>query len=282
MWSRKKIKKNRKRKKFSSAKTVRLEFQTQSEDKTENILIGSSSIVGSRKEQQDAMLAEKNNEKNYIAAVLCDGMGGMQGGAVASNTAVKRIVDGISNIIDMNNLQKEMLRIIRDADRAIYGLKDSNGNYLRAGTTAVAVLVKDGTLNWVSVGDSKLFLIRNSIIKTLTNEHNYAFMSRQKQGQADFVFDPNVRQDALVSYLGAGDLAYVDTNLSPLVLLDGDVILLCSDGLYKNLSEELIKEILSREDNIDNIAENLTQAASQNAKGSLDNTTVIVLKYKFN
>ena len=58
------------------------------------------------------------------------------------------------------------------------------------------------------------------------------------------------------------------------------MLLLCSDGLYKNLSEETMTEIMQESGDMDEVAENMTAAALVNARGSQDNTTVIILKYK--
>ena len=59
------------------------------------------------------------------------------------------------------------------------------------------------------------------------------------------------------------------------------MLLLCSDGLYRNLSEDMICELMKEKADVNRIAENLTTAALLNAKGSQDNTTAIVLRYKF-
>lgn len=276
LWKRK----ARKRKAASEAATVRLDADRFANLTDENVLIGYSSIVGTREDQQDAMLAERNIEKKYTVAIVCDGMGGMQGGSEASRTAVEYIADAVPDIADKENLERELLRIVRDADRAVYGLTDAHGNALRAGTTMVMALIREGLLHWASVGDSKIYLLKQGVLKCITNEHNYDFMVRQKSGDAGFRYDPNVRKDALVSYLGAGGLEYVDINQAPVELHDGDMLLLCSDGLYKNLSEEAMTEIMQESGDMDEVAENMTAAALVNARGSQDNTTVIILKYK--
>lgn len=277
IWRRKK---NKKRKLISEAKTIRFDVERFMDFNNENILIGSSSIVGTREEQQDAMMVEKNMEKDYAFAIICDGMGGMSGGSIASSTALNYISNEIPNIIDKKVLQKELLRIVKDTDQLIYGLKDTKGNEIRAGTTTVVAMIKNGLLYWVSVGDSKLYILKKGVMKCITNEHNYGFLVKQKNGDSDFKFNPKIREDALVSYLGAGGLAYVDTNQQPVKLQDGDMMLLCSDGLYKSLSENIIVELLNDGEDMDEIAENLTRTAFINAKGSQDNTTVIVMKYK--
>ena len=227
------------------------------------------------------MFVERNAEKNYTLAIVCDGMGGLDGGAIASQSAVSYIAGEVHDVANRAGIHKELLRITRDADKVIADLKDESGNEIKAGTTMVAVFIKDGILHWVSVGDSKLYLMKQGILKCITNEHNYSFMVRQNAVEGKLEFDPKVRKDALVSYLGIGGLTYVDTNQAPVTLQDGDMLLLCSDGLYRNLSEDMICELMKEKADVNRIAENLTTAALLNAKGSQDNTTAIVLRYKF-
>ena len=278
MWH---IGKKKKRKMLSEAMTVRLDMEDFRDLTDENVLTGHSSIVGTRENQQDAMFVERNAEKNYTLAIVCDGMGGFDGGAIASQSAVSYIAGEVHDVADRAGIHKELLRITRDADKVIADLKDESGNEIKAGTTMVAVFIKDGILHWVSVGDSKLYLMKQGILKCITNEHNYSFMVRQNAVEGKLEFDPKVRKDALVSYLGIGGLTYVDTNQAPVTLQDGDMLLLCSDGLYRNLSEDMICELMKEKADVNRIAENLTTAALLNAKGSQDNTTAIVLRYKF-
>lgn len=278
MWH---IGKKKKRKMLSEAMTVRLDMEDFRDLTDENVLTGHSSIVGTRENQQDAMFVERNAEKNYTLAIVCDGMGGLDGGAIASQSAVSYIAGEVHDVADRAGIHKELLRITRDADKVIADLKDESGNEIKAGTTMVAVFIKDGILHWVSVGDSKLYLMKQGILKCITNEHNYSFMVRQNAVEGKLEFDPKVRKDALVSYLGIGGLTYVDTNQAPVTLQDGDMLLLCSDGLYRNLSEDMICELMKEKADVNRIAENLTTAALLNAKGSQDNTTAIVLRYKF-
>ncbi|MEE0745387.1 MAG: PP2C family serine/threonine-protein phosphatase [Anaerovoracaceae bacterium] len=278
MWH---IGKKKKRKMLSEAMTVRLDMEDFRDLTDENVLTGHSSIVGTRENQQDAMFVERNAEKNYTLAIVCDGMGGLDGGAIASQSAVSYIAGEVHDVADRAGIHKELLRITRDADKVIADLKDELGNEIKAGTTMVAVFIKDGILHWVSVGDSKLYLMKQGILKCITNEHNYSFMVRQNAVEGKLEFDPKVRKDALVSYLGIGGLTYVDTNQAPVTLQDGDMLLLCSDGLYRNLSEDMICELMKEKADVNRIAENLTTAALLNAKGSQDNTTAIVLRYKF-
>lgn len=247
----------------------------------ENESLGSSSIIGSRENQQDAFYAYKDVENDFLISIVCDGMGGLNGGEVASNTVVDFIKNHINVDIEEADLGKKMYEVTIEANEVVRDLKDEDGNPLKAGTTMVMTIVKNGKLYWAAVGDSKIYLLRGDEIVSLNNEHNYSFLVEMKKDDENFVFNPNMRPDALVSYLGAPKLHYIDVNTQPLELMDNDILILCSDGLYKNLNEEQIKIMfLSENQNMQRVAEMLTTAASMDAVGfNQDNTTVVVFKY---
>ena len=274
----------KKKKNMEAEKTVELDANEIALLFPNSVLVGSSSVIGTRENQQDAFFVTRDSEKEFSVAVVCDGMGGLTGGEIASNTAINYIKEHITADIEEEKLIDDLYRTTIDANELIRELKNEDGNPLGAGTTMVMTVIKDGRLNWAAVGDSKIYLLRNDELVTLTNEHNYSFMVERKKDDDDFVFNPNTRPDALVSYLGAPKLQYIDINAQPLELADGDVLILCSDGLYKNLNEEQIKVMfLSENQDMQRLAEMLTTAAGMAAAGTnQDNTTVVVLKYKQN
>lgn len=260
---------------ISESITVRLDEDVLNGLVNDAVLIGSSSIVGTRNNQQDCFFAEHIAEKNCSIAIVCDGMGGLADGAVASRTAVEYIADELRNSIGTVDMKKLLLRVTREANRKVLSL-DS-----KSGTTVVVAVIKDGLLHWTSVGDSKIYIFKNGMLNCLTNEHNYSFMAERRKSDINFKFNPNVRQDALVSYLGAEKPEYIDIHPLPIALSDGDTILLCSDGLYKVLTEEqIIEKILDDSLNVDETAAALTAEAMASSVGSQDNTTVVVMKYK--
>ena len=246
----------------------------------ENVSYGSSSTIGTRVSQQDACTVRKVEESRLVYAVLCDGMGGMAAGEIASNIAVNFLAKSIEHKVSGENLIEQMIAFTMAADMQINQLTNTAGEPLRSGTTMVMVVIKDGYLRWTSVGDSKIYLIRKQEIFPLTNEHNYLFMAEQRKDDESFEFNPQVRGDSLVSYLGVGELPYIDISEKPLKLKEGDIVVLCSDGLYRSLSEEQIKVMfLSENQDMERAAQMLTTAAAMNAMEEQDNTTVITLKY---
>lgn len=262
-------------------KTLQLTQDEIKEFVYEDVLIGASSIMGTRQSQQDAFFAAKDSQNRFALAIVCDGMGGMEGGEIASNTAVSFLKNNISGSVEGKNLRSAMYDSAMEANRLVQSLKNREGKPLKGGSTLIMTAVKDGNLNWLSIGDSKIYLLRGDTMTTLTNEHNYAFHVEKSKNDSNFRYNPKASKEALVSYLGAAKLPYVDINQEPLKLQNDDIVILCSDGLYKSLSEEQIRVMfLSEERNMNRAAEMLTTAALMNMAGGQDNTTVIVLKYK--
>lgn len=250
------------------------------------VIIGCSSILGDRNSQQDSYAAGTTEKNQLTYGIVCDGMGGMDGGETASKTAtefLRKCIEKLSELCEENedqDVREALFHMMKQADNAVDDLTDENGKKLRCGTTAVICIIKNGLLFWASVGDSRIYITRGEGIFALTNDHNYDFMAEQRKNDEDFIFNPEIRRDALVSYLGMGRLPYIDLNMEPFNLVNGDKIILCSDGLYKSLSDEQIRGIfLSEETDMERAASMLTAAASMNQATNRDNTTVIVFKY---
>lgn len=272
---------NDKKENFEGEKTVELSAEDLANMVNEYVQIGSSSIIGMREMQEDAYFVEEKVEDRFVMGIVCDGMGGLSGGEIASNAAVDYLSNSIDGSANVDEIRFRMFEAAKEANDVVKSLINQEGNLLRAGTTMIMAVIKEGFLNWVSVGDSKIFLLRNSEMFCLTKEHNYEFMAEKNKDDDDFNFNPEVRKDALVSYLGAEELKYIDINQQPLELYDNDIVILCSDGLYKSLSEEQIMVMfLSEDHDMERAAAMLTEAALINATGNQDNTTVIVLQYK--
>ena len=240
-----------------------------------------SSIVGTRKYQQDSYACIETPEG--ILAVICDGMGGLEGGERASGLAVRTLVEdyisgSIANIRKF--LRNEAIRI----DSMVTKLCDDNGRPLGAGTTMVAVYIDNGCMDWISVGDSKIYVIRNNTIQCIVREHNYRMMLNDMYMKGEITLEQyrskEHKAEALISFLGIGSVSLIDESENSLQLMQGDIILLCSDGLYKSLSEQMILAVIS--DNyfdMQRAADELTDAALRYSSKSQDNTTVVLLHY---
>ena len=156
---------------------------------------------------------------------------------------------------------------------------------MSAGTTLVAVSVVDGYMQFISVGDSKIYVLRNGQLRTMNREHNYYLIldEQYRRGeitQGDYLRE-GARGEALISYLGMGNISIMDANPIPISLIDGDIIILCSDGLYKSLSEEQIAAIIRKNPiNLEKTLQELQEEARVSSPTAQDNTSIVLLSYR--
>ena len=248
--------------------------------------IGSSSILGTRSYQQD--LGYFYTGRQEVLAVICDGMGGLEGGERASRTAAelmardfKKERPGPDKIAAF--LRREAARM----DQAVAALKSEQGKPLKAGTTLVAVYCRENKLTWISVGDSRIYLIRGQKILTVNREHNYRLMLKEQlaAGQITREFyekeEKTPQAEALTSFVGMDGLRIVDVLGTPLELQRGDIVMLCSDGIYKSLNDSQVLAMVRDNDlDMDIAADRTTAMALRYGVRGQDNATVILLKYQ--
>ena len=247
------------------------------------IKTAAKSIIGTREYQQDAYNVTENEFAKL--AVVCDGMGGMEGGERASRKAVDKLVEDFEKW-DGKDAYVFLNRAAIHMDQVVSSLKDGNGKYLKAGTTTVvAVVVIENKMYWLSVGDSRIYVLRGDEMQCVTRDHNYRYKMEQKLNkgeitEAEFMAAES-KFEALVSYIGMDCPEMVDVPKKPLELLCDDRILLCSDGLYKCLKQEGLEQILlSSYEDVNVSVEELISAVEKSPKKHKDNTTVILMSYE--
>ena len=241
--------------------------------------VGQASVIGTREEQQDAVLMDIS--KNCVLAAICDGMGGLADGAQASLTAI----DGLRKLFQSRS-PKEcfadfFLRAADILDESVCRRK-KKGNLVPSGTTIVAIAIERNQLYWLSIGDSRLYLIRGKEIVCVTTDHNYRLILNQVYRSGEMTKSTyeaeKSKGDALISYLGVGGIEFMDRNEKPFLLQPEDCILLMSDGLYRCVSKDEMWEISQSSTSAQNTADRLVERASQNAKENQDNTSTVVVK----
>lgn len=245
--------------------------------------VGLSRILGTRKEQQDSLSCKINESNRELFAVVCDGMGGLSEGEKAAATAVKCFYDCLLHHPSVEMLSQYLYQTAQLCDKKVHQLMNSNGGE-KTGTTMVGIFITGNKLFWVCVGDSRIYLLRKGRIKCITREHNFSLLLSQRVQRGEMSPEEAVqvkgRRDALISYIGMGSASLIDVNESPILLHHEDKILLCSDGLFKSLSDdEIVKIIAEYSLNTEFSANALSAAALKCAKNHQDNTTVILINY---
>lgn len=212
--------------------------------------VGNLQNIGRRKEQQDSFCVSDITDKiavkeKGVLAVVADGMGGLQGGANISNLVAETFLDSYKS---QSNFEPTffLYQTAEAAERAVEQYMQRTG--VNGGSTLVAVMVKNSQLNYISVGDSHIYLLRDNVLTLMNQEHNFAAVLREKakRGEVDeneqYV---NPKRNALTAYIGIGNFDTVDRNSRPEFLRAGDKILLCSDGVYNALGNDAIIAALS-------------------------------------
>ena len=250
------------------------------DEEIQKIMVGTSSIIGHRKMQQDTIFGQF--DENGGIGIVCDGMGGLEGGEKASALAARTLAEDYFNSVPISNVPAFFRREGQKIDGIVSRLTDERGNDMDAGTTMVAAIIQDDILHFLSIGDSRIFFIRNDAIQPLNELHNYRLtMDRMlKEGSMSMVeYKKKGKQaEALISFLGMGDMALMD--IKTVQLKDQDRILLCSDGLYRALSEDVILEVLNyHKFDMQMAAQALTDEASRRSKRGQDNTSVVLIQY---
>ena len=239
--------------------------------------VGKVHETGARESQQDcfAVLPEELWPEHGLLAVVADGMGGLADGDRVSQCAVSAFFDCFCNV--QGEPQLVLLELLRRANNAVNALLGPGGAS-RSGSTLVAALVRDGCLSFVSVGDSRIALLRDGALYTLDREHVYRneLLCAAVNGERSFESAlSHPRAGGLTSYLGMGRLKYVDFPAAPIALMPGDRVVLMSDGVYNALGvSELADALLLPPEQA---AEEIRRAVSAKGYSTQDNYTAVVI-----
>ena len=219
-------------------------------------------------------LVRQRNEDRFYAKgpllIVADGMGGYTGGEYASTMVVDTIVDVIerADIITVDVLREAIL----EANRMVFEKSQSYKELEGMGTTAVVAYVKDDTLLWAHVGDSRLYIYSDSQLRRMTNDHSMVqeLVNAGTITEAEVIHHP--KRNMLTRAIGVYDTVEVDTGM--VEVHEGERILLCSDGLSGYIEESRIEEILSEESSESRVLEDLVQLVYD--AGARDNVTIIL------
>jgi serine/threonine protein phosphatase PrpC len=248
------------------------------------ILCGGASDIGRLR---------SNNEDCYRVVeslqlfIVSDGMGGEAHGEVASALAVETIVkhcmDGESNPATslygnpqpkLSDRTRRLASAVHLANRKIFQAAEEHPEQHGMGATLTSAWMEDGKLSIAHVGDSRAYLLRSGTLQQLTNDHSLVAEQVRRGILTAAEADQSEMQSVLLRALGTHEDVDVDAEEHP--LFPGDILLLCSDGLTRMLTEPEIAGTLQVETNPQKAADKLVELANDN--GGADNITVIVVR----
>jgi PPM family protein phosphatase len=202
---------------------------------------------------------------------VADGMGGAKAGEVASAVAVEAVESAGES---SEPVEAQLAEIVRDANRRIYELAVADESRRGMGTTLTVAKVHGDEVSLAHVGDSRAYMMREGELSQLTRDHSLvAELERSGQITAEAA-EHHPQRSIITRALGPEPNVEVDTYT--LQGRDGDVFLICSDGLTSMISADEVSAILRASGSLDDAADALIRAANQS--GGKDNITVILFR----
>jgi protein phosphatase len=232
--------------------------------------------VSDHAEKTDPGRLRRNNEDSYFSRsplfVIADGMGGAQAGEVASAKAIEVFQDGLPD--GGGTAEERLAELIVQANSRVYELSVSDREMQGMGTTTTAVYVGEEEVALAHVGDSRAYLLRDDTFERLTNDHTLV-EELVRQGRITAEEAEEHPQRSIVTR-SVGPEPEVQVDRLTLRGRDGDVFLVCSDGLTSMVSEPAVGDILRRAGSLGEAARALIKAA--NDAGGRDNITVVLFR----
>jgi serine/threonine protein phosphatase PrpC len=223
----------------------------------------------------DTGRARRANEDSHLARaplfVVADGMGGAQAGEVASRIAVESFEGGLRATSEP---EAALAQLTREANARIHELSHSHAEQAGMGTTLTAVYVGERDVSIAHVGDSRAYRLRAGELLRLTEDHSLVDeLLRQGRLTPEEALE-HPQRSVITRALGPEGFVEVDTRSYS--AQDGDVYLLCSDGLTTMVPEPRLAELLLAHESLRDAGEALIAAA--NEAGGRDNITVLLLR----
>lgn len=248
------------------------------------IAVGMHQNQGKREYQQDAM-SIKNFGSIGVLAILADGMGGYEGGEIASKLVSENFREFA---IEGENIGESLKKYLLKGNDAIKSYKNEHPEVKSMGTTAIAFFMTGRSCQWVSVGDSPLYVIRNrSTISRINENHSVAGLLDLQVKKGEITKEEALssgQRHMLTSAISGEDIPQMDLSVSWAIKSD-DIFILASDGI-ETISEDRIKEIalglvpVVTQVNMQKACEALVQEVIFMDTQNQDNVTVIMLALK--
>lgn len=248
------------------------------------LFYGKTDVGRRRAENQDNFVI-KRYAGDVLFAVVCDGMGGANGGSTASSVAINAFAECLDSAerehpaffgMSEDDLLDLLSEAATEANRAVYRLAQTSSSLNGMGTTLVGCIVVGEHAYIVNIGDSRLYAIMDGFIEQVTHDHSYV----------QHLVDKGVmtREEAKVSSVKSwitrcvGEKKTVDPDLFTCDVKPGAYAVLCSDGLTNYVEPDEICEIVDQigvSGDIQGACESLINCA--NSRGGSDNITAVVL-----
>lgn len=239
------------------------------------------SRIGGRAENQDSA-GIKDTSLGYLI-VVCDGMGGMQGGSTASQLAVQTILETVASADKQSNPSMALVEAIRNANIAIMEKGQDNPELHGMGTTVTALLLTPYSAITAYVGDSRIYQLRDGKKVFRTFDHSMVFEMVKKNIISEEQARLSAQSNVILKALGVNPDVEVEIVERP--YQKGDRFILCTDGFWGAMPEEDFIRHLSEKNPINKILEstaNVVESIGRNNGGEYDNLTAAIIEMNNN
>ena len=229
-----------------------------------------------RPTNQDIFQIEAREDNRTALLVVCDGMGGANAGNVASRFAAQSFIesagDALSGTLDETARQNLLTQALKQANETVFSLAGRQPEFRGMGTTLVAALIQGDCATVINVGDSRAYRFDGEAMHQISEDHSYVeeMRRRGKITEADARTHP--QKNLITRALGVS--ANIVPEYNRCEIEDGDILLLCSDGLTNMVSDEDIAQVL-REVPFFDATSLLVDRALQ--PGGQDNITILLM-----
>ena len=242
--------------------------------------VASRASQGGRPYQEDDCAVSTLGD-GQVLAVLADGMGGHAGGAVASDVALRSFVEAYRASKE-DDTGERLKAALTAANEAVAARSGADAALTGMGCTLVGLIAAPDRLDWISVGDSPLWLYCGGVLRQLNEDHSMTPLLQARVGRGEMTAAAaavHPSRNALRSAVVGEDIPLVDLAFMAYRPQPDDVILLASDGLC-SLDDEAIAEIVKRHGGrgAERLADELIAAIDALGRPDQDNTTVVVLR----
>jgi PPM family protein phosphatase len=234
-------------------------------------------IVAEEAHKTDTGRQRNANEDSYFARsplfAVADGMGGAQAGEVASRIAAGAF-ERRGQMSPEEPAEGQLEEIAQAANREIHRRAQEDSSRAGMGTTLTAAMVRGNEVSFGHVGDSRAYVLRDGQLKRLTKDHSLVEELRRQGRLTEEQAEEHPQRSIITRALGPEPSVNVDTMTFP--AKDGDIFLLCSDGLTTMVSDDEIRQILGSARSLRSAVRELVDAA--NRGGGRDNITAVAFR----